>query len=136
MMSRQAILIKNEAEGIRINRSIVTMINDLPDGKYRIVIEEQKQLCSVPQRKLMWMWFTFLEKETGTPRKYWHDYFCELFLDDDFISTKDLSSAQMVNFMNQIQADVAIEWGYNLPLPDDKDAHEKFNEFVREYQYK
>ena len=136
MMSRQAILIKNEAEGIRINRSIVTMINDLPDGKYRIVIEEQKQLCSVPQRKLRWMWFTFLEKETGTPRKYWHDYFCELFLDDDFISTKDLSSAQMVNFMNQIQADVAIEWGYNLPLPDDKDAHEKFNEFVREYQYK
>ena len=135
-MSKQAILIKNETEGIRISRSLVTMINDLPDGKYRIVIEEQKQLCSVPQRKLMWMWFTFLEKETGTPRKYWHDYFCALFLDDDFISTRDLSSAQMANFMNQIQAEVAVEWGYNLPLPEDKDAPEKFNEFVREYQYR
>ncbi|MBR5592765.1 MAG: hypothetical protein IKW46_01710 [Bacteroidaceae bacterium] len=135
-MNTQAILIKNETEGVRINRSIVTMINELPSGKYRIVIEEQKQLCSVPQRKLMWMWFTFLERETGTSRTYWHDYFCKLFLDDDFISTKDLSSVQMAHFMNQIQAEVAVEWGYNLPLPEDKDAPERFNEFVREYQYR
>lgn len=135
-MNTQAILIKNETEGVRINRSIVTMINELPYGKYRIVIEEQKQICSVPQRKLMWMWFTFLERETGTPRTYWHDYFCKLFLYDDFISTKDLSSAQMAHFMTQIQAEVAVEWGYNLPLPEDKDAPDRFNDFVREYQYR
>lgn len=64
-MVATAILIKNASEGTRINRSLVEMIEGLPDGKYRIIIEPQRVRHSVPQRKLLFMWMSLLARETG-----------------------------------------------------------------------
>ena len=43
--------------------------------------------------------------------------------------TKDLNTIQFTKFMNQVQADVATEFGITLPLPADR----HYSDFINEY---
>lgn len=126
-------LVKNGYEGTVLSRPLVPIIDNLPDGKYNIYIVKKNQISSVPQRKLFWMWMTYLEYWSGESRVKWHDYYCSLFLAPEDRSVRCLSTVAMSNFMQQIQADALTEWNVNLPSPEENEA---YNEFILEFQNK
>lgn len=132
-MIEQASMVIDQSEGIRISRSLAEMIESLPDGKYNIIIERQGELCSIPQRRLMWMWFTLLASYSGESKVKWYKYYCHKFLEEGVDSVKNLTSLQLTYFMQEVQADVAIEYGIRLPIPEDG---EYYNNFVRKYKYR
>lgn len=132
-MVATAILIKNASEGTRINRSLVEMIEGLPDGKYRIVIEPQSVRHSVPQRKLLFMWMSLLARETGNSKVRLYNYFCKKFLLEDMPSVSEMSPAQLTYFMHEIEADVAQNLGFPLPIPEDG---EDFITFLKDFKDK
>jgi len=131
-MQIQANLVVTTSKDIVCSRSIVEMIEQLPVGKYRIVIEEQASVCTVPQKRLLWMWFTYLAREFGTPKAEWYTYYCNKFLESGEHSIKGMTSSQLAFLMMQVQADVASEFGIQLPQPGD----DNYNYFVREYSIK
>lgn len=132
-MVATAILIKNASEGTRINRSLVEMIEALPEGKYRIIIEPQSTRHSVPQRKLLFMWLSLLARETGNSKVSLYKYYCDKFLLEDMPSVSEMSPCQLTHFMHEIEADVAQALGFTLPIPDDG---EEFIAFLKDYKDK
>lgn len=123
-------LIKN-ADGIQMSRRFEQMISELPEGKYRVIIEPQTELASIPQRRLLYMWFSYIAARTGSTKRQVHDYYCRLFLDGDTSSTKDMTNLQLTHFMHQIQADADVEFGIKLPEPSDGDS---YHYFIHEYK--
>ncbi len=132
-MVTMATLIKNSSEGTRISRSLVEMIESLPEGKYRIIIEPQSVHHSVPQRKLFFMWLSLLARETGNSKVALYRYYCRKFLLEDTPGVSDMSSAQLTHFMHEIEADVADTLGFALPIPKDGD---RFIAFLKDYKDK
>lgn len=130
-MVATAILIKNVSEGTRINRSLVDMIEALPEGKYRIIIEPQSERHSVPQRKLLFMWLSLLARETGNSKVALYKYYCNKFLLEDMPGVSGMSPAQLTYFMHEIEADVATTLGFTLPVPEDG---EDFIAFIKDYK--
>lgn len=132
-MVATAILIKSDSEGTRINRSLVDMIEGLPEGKYRIIIEPQSTRHSVPQRNLLFMWLTLIAKETGNTKVCLYNYYCKKFLLEDIPSVSAMSPAQLTYFMHEIEADVAQNLGFTLPIPEDGDS---FISFIKDFKDK
>lgn len=132
-MVATAILIKNASEGTRINRSLVEMIEGLPEGKYRIIIEPQSERHSVPQRKLLFMWLSLLARETGNTKVRLYQYYCKKFLLEDMPGVSGMSPSQLSHFMREIEADVATTLGYTLPVPEDG---ESFIAFLKDFKDK
>lgn len=73
-------MIKDARKGVVLNRSLMGVVNSLPEGKYNIYIVEQEGVSTVAQNKLFWMWMTCLERWSGECRVKWHDYFVNTFL--------------------------------------------------------
>lgn len=132
-MVTMATLIKNRTEGTRISRSLVEMIESLPEGKYRIIIEPQSVHHSVPQRKLLFMWLSLLAHETGNSKVSLYNYYCRKFLLEGMPSVSQMTSAQLTHFMHEIEADVAGTLGFTLPIPEDGD---EFIAFLKDYKDK
>lgn len=132
-MGRRIRLDKSVIGGARLSASLVETIDELPNGQYDILIEKRGYVRTLSQNRLFWMWMTELEYWSGTPRKKWHDYFVSLFIPPYRNGTSDLSTEAMKHFMNQVHAEALVEWGVELPLPDDSDM---FYDFVDEYKFK
>ncbi len=120
-----------DATGIQMSRRFEQMVSELPEGKYRVIIESQTEMASVPQRRLLYMWFSYIAARTGSTKRQVHDYYCRLFLDDNTASTKDMTNLQLTHFMHQIQADADVELGIKLPEPSDGDS---YHYFIHEYK--
>lgn len=120
-----------DADGIQMSRSFEQMISDLPKGRYRVIIEPQTEMASIPQRRLLFMWFNYLAARTGSTKKQVHDHYCRLFLDESMESTKEMTSLQLTQFMHQVQADALVEFGIKLPEPADGDS---YHYFIHEYK--
>lgn len=118
-------LIKN-VSGVNMSRPFEQMISDLPAGRYRVIIEPQTEMSSIPQRRLLFMWFNYIAARTGSTKKQVHDYYCSQFLDESLNSTKNMTSLQLTHFMHQIQADALVEFGIKLPEPADGDSYHFF----------
>ena len=140
-MAQEAILEK--VDGVaHMEKSFDYMVSQLRNGRYRVKIERYTEPRTLPQNALMWMWFTCIERETGTDKQDVHDYYCNRFLRrKTFIkgremtiagSTSKLNTLQMTDFLNKVQADAATELGITLPLPQDR----YYNEFINEYKYR
>ena len=90
----------------------------------------------------MWLWFTCIERETGTDKLDVHDFYCKKFLKrrmymnglEDVVvgSTSKLNTMQMKTFLDKVQADAATELGIKLPLPSDL----YYNDFINEYRHR
>jgi len=117
------------------------LFSTLRNGTYTLTIKKAAEKRSVSQNALMWMWFTCVENETGTPKKDVHDYYCGLFLTKEITykgqafsvvgQTSNLTTQQMTDFLNKVQADVQTEFGIQLPLPEDR----YFEEFYQQYNF-
>lgn len=125
---------------VTMDKSFDYLCSTLTNGEYVLSIKRKVKPRSLSQNALMWMWFTCIEKETGTDKVDVHDHYCKKFLRrricmkgvEDVVvsSTSKLNTLQMTDFLNKVQADAATEFGITLPLPDDQ----YYNEFVNEYR--
>ena len=132
--------ITKSKEGVRYSRSIDYILTTLRDGEYTMTIERKKNKRTLSQNALMWMWFTCISRETGQPVQDIHDIYCARLLSRTAVTprgeivrvygqTSKLSTAEMTEFMNAVQADAA-EMGIILPLPEDA----YYQDFVEEYK--
>lgn len=133
----------NKANGVwrYMGITLDTIMRLLPNGEYLLSVKKKPKQRSINQNSLMWLWFACIEDETGTPKEDIHDYYCNKFLKthrnvygDDMVlvkGTSKLTTDEMRNFMENVQADVAIELGINLPTPQDL----IFDEFIARYGY-
>ena len=107
---------------------------------YTVEVSRKREGRSLPQLKLMWMWFECIADETGQDRQTVHDYYCTRFLvrNTEFngqpvqvvMGTSGLDRETMTWFLNEVQADAASELGIILPTPDDM----RFGDFCEYYR--
>lgn len=132
-------LIKDGGQ-VSFSKPPAAVIQSLRNGRYTVTIAKEKQPRSLDQNALMWLWFTCVSDETGTPVQDVHDYYCAKFLRKQISwngitrtiieGTSKLSKERMTEFLNLVQADAATEFGITLPNPDDR----YFEEFLQHYK--
>ena len=126
-------------EQVTYDKEPATILSTLRNGHYVITIARRKEPRSIEQNALMWLWFSCMEQETGTPRQDIHDYYCQKFLQRTISwngrtetiteGTSRQTKERMTVFLNQIQADAASEFGIALPSPEDRYWEEFYNEY-------
>ena len=116
----------------------------LMNGRYELKIAKKVKRRSLPQNKLLWMWFGCISRETGQNADDIHDYYALKFIPRFITSletgievrvpgrTSTLTTEAFTEFLNQVQADAATELGITLPSPDDL-AWEEFEAQYKEY---
>lgn len=121
-----------------LDRSVRYVTN----GRYTLTLTRVVQKRTLSQNRLMWLWFACIEAETGQPSQDVHDYYCSKLLQREIINpltgeitkvcggTSTMNTAQMTQFLNQVQADAATELGITLPLPSDLG----YDEFRLQYE--
>ena len=140
MAKVHTITLTKNGEQVFYDKEPAAVISTLANGKYTVTITKSKEPRSLDQNALMWLWFTCIEAETGTPRQDVHDYYCVMFLrrsinwngmDRTVVEgTSKLTKERMTWFLDQVQADARTEFGINLPLPEDL----YFEEFYQTYK--
>ena len=123
---------------VTFDREPAAIFQTLRNGRYTITIAREDDPRTIPQNKLMWMWFGLIAKDSGSSRQEVHDYFCQKYLDKPVTlfgntvpghqETKKLTKEQMSYFLEQIQAEAARE-GMILPNPEDQYFEEFYQEF-------
>jgi hypothetical protein len=134
--ARTLIMTKN-GEQVTFDKEPASVFATLRNGRYVVSIAKEREPRSIEQNALMWLWFTCIEQETGTPRQDVHDYYCRKFLRKNILfngrtevvaeGTSKQSKERMTVFLNQVQADAAMEFGITLPNPDDLYWQEFYN---------
>ena len=139
-MAKQIILTKKEG---RLNFDVepAYLFSTLANGTYTITIKRASEKRTIAQNDLMWMWLKCIENETGTPKDEVYMYYCKKFLmrtmkigermERIYITSSKLTTLEMTDFLNKIQADAATEFGITLPLPRDR----FFEAFYAQYNY-
>ena len=112
-----------------IKKQLDCVLNIIANGEYELSVSKRKKQRSLDQNALMWKWFSIIEDATGTNKQDIHDFYCKKFLKrivfvgnrEEVVvgGTSKLSTADMSNFMNMIQADAATELGITLPTAED-----------------
>lgn len=136
----QSITISKSREGVQWSRPLASVLSLLRNGEYEVTFKRKSEKRTLSQNALMWLWFNCISHETGQPVQDVHDTYCARFLARTAVTargdiirvygqTSRLTTAEMTQFMNEVQADAA-EMGIVLPLPED----EFYNDFINEYQ--
>lgn len=138
-MAKTLTLIK-DGEQVSFSKEPAAIFKTLRNGRYIVTIAREKEPRSIEQNALMWLWFTCMESETGTPKQDIHDYYCRKFNRkiinwngrQEVIAqgTSKLNKDEFATFLNNIQADAASEFGIRLPNPEDR----FFEEFYQMYR--
>lgn len=133
-------LIKN-GDQVSFDKEPDSVFALLRNGRYTVTITRERQPRSLDQNSLMWLWFTCIEAETGTPRQDVHDYYCAKFLRKQITwngtvrtiveGTSKQTKERMTVFLNEVQADAATEFGITLPNPEDR----FFEQFYQTYKH-
>lgn len=120
----------NNAE--EIVQTVQLWLNDAMNGEYVLTMEKARSPRSNNQNRLMWLWFSCIAKSWSEAAgrtfsaQTVHDVYCRLFLPVDTPRgriaghTNKLSTEQMTEFLDKVQADAAGEYGIRLPNPEDK----------------
>ena len=101
-----------------------------PEKKYNVSITLKRQIRTVPQNRLYWLYLTCIEQETGMDKEDLHIFFKQKYLRKEdltigsetipqTISTTKLTTAQFVDYTNKIVAFASAELGIVLPDPAD-----------------
>ena len=137
----KVVTMKKDGERLMFDQELPYIFSLLANGTYTITIKKASQKRSIPQNDLMWMWLTCIERETGTPKDDVYMYYCKKFLiktitmgdkqERIYNTSSKLTSEEMTEFLNKIQADAASELGIRLPLPEDR----FFEQFYAQFNY-
>ena len=130
MAKTHTLLLTKDGDTITYDREPAAVLSTLRNGRYTVTITRAKEPRSLDQNALMWLWFSCISAETGTPVQDVHDYYCRAFLMKEiewngrrefiFSGTSKLSKERMTAFLDKVQADAAIEFGITLPNPEDR----------------
>ena len=139
MSNAKTIILTKNGEQVSFDKEPAAVISTLRNGRYTVTFTKEKDPRSVDQNNLMWMWFTCVSNETGTPVQDVHDYYCAKFLRKTIDwngtirtiveGTRRLAKDRMTDFLNQVQADALSELGIRLPLPEDRFFQEFYETF-------
>ena len=137
----KVVTMKKDGERLTFDQELPYIFSLLANGTYQITIKKASTKRSIPQNDLMWMWLSCIERETGTPKDDVYMYYCKKFLiktitigdkqERIYNTSSKLTSEEMTEFLNKIQADAATELGIRLPLPEDR----FFEQFYAQYNY-
>ena len=117
-------------------------LNTCTNGTYTLTLKRKQQKRSVSQNALMWLWFAAIAEAWteacgyGITSQDVHDAYCMLLIPKDTPkgkvagSTRMLTTEQMTDFLNRVQADAASEYGITLPNPEDQ----YFEAWAEQYQ--
>jgi len=129
-----------DGEQVTFSKEPAAVIAHLRNGRYNVTITRERQRRTLDQNALMWLWFTCIAQETGTPVQDVHDYYCSRMLTRTLTwngktqviveGTSKLSKERMTDFLGQVQADAASEFGITLPMPEDR----YFEDFYQTYK--
>jgi hypothetical protein len=129
-----------------ILKKVERLIGWLMNGNYELKITKKVKRRSLPQNRLMWMWFACISQDTGQSIDDIHDYYAYKFLPRYITDietgsqvrvaghTSTLTTEAFTEFLNQVQADAATELNITLPTPDDlawEEFEQQFKEYVR-----
>ena len=127
-----------------ISSKLQLLLNTSPNGEYNLTLTRKRTKRTVDQNALMWLWFSCIENETGTDKQDIHDYCCRAFNyrivningEQQKVAggTSKLNTAQMANFLNQVQVWAATELGIILPNPEDKEF-ENFQNYYKQFNF-
>jgi len=130
---------------IRNNKDLAFIVDYLMN--YEVVkpmkfsFEKVKQIRSLDQNSLLWLWMAALEKDSETG--YTKDDFYQMFLEKFaprkevmnemiIISSSNMNKSQMSKFLDDIQRFSLTDIGFSLPDP--KDQHfAQFKEYYKDY---
>lgn len=117
------------------------LFSTLRNGTYTLTIKRASEKRSVEQNDLMWMWFSCIERETGTPKDDIYEYYKKKFLikvitigermEKVYGSTSKLNTRQMSEFLDKVRVDALTELGIQLPVPEDR----YFEDFYQNYNF-
>lgn len=113
-----------------IHRWVDSALDTMSNGVRLLSLKKPETRRSNDQNRLMWLWLTCIEEETGTDKQDVHDYYCKKFLCRSVeiggktelvvTGTSGLNTETMTYFLNKVQADAESELGIRLPSPDDE----------------
>lgn len=143
MKSTRVIKFKGAVVGEdRLIDQVRMWLGDASNGDYILSFERVKKPRSNEQNKLMWVWFTCIARSwseaTGMvfTSQNVHDAYCLKFLpvtmpNGNNIPGKSsmLTTEQMTEFLNKVQADAAMEYGIKLLSLSDLN----YEEWSRQY---
>ena len=139
-MAKQILLTKKDGRLV-FDQEPAAVFDFLANGSYVITIKRVSEKRSIAQNDLMWMWFTCIEHETGTPKDDVYMYYCKRFLckvieigghqEKIYNTTSKLTKDEMTEFLNKVKVDAATELGITLPLPEDR----FFEQFYAQFNY-
>lgn len=140
MAKAKTIIMTKDGEQVTFDREPAAIFASLRNGRYVVTITKEKELRSIDQNSLMWLWFTCISHETGAYKEDVHNYYCAKFLRKQISwngmsrtiveGTSRLTKDKMTDFLNNVQADAASEFGITLPQPEDT----YFEEFYQTYK--
>ncbi len=124
------VIIRDEGMRTRVVQHIANLNIEKP---WAVTIEPYKNRRSLSQNSLMWKWLeevvAHVHQSTGQDKEDIHEFFKQKFLTPKIIefngetvkkwSTKNLTTAEMSQYMDQIYAWVTTELGLLLPVPQD-----------------
>lgn len=134
-MSKSILVNKSKNQTLNVSEilaQVEVMLSDATYGTYLLTFERAKKPRSSEQNRLMWLWFTCIAKSwsEATNRTFTsqdvHDAYCLMFLPIQTPKgavagkTSGLTTEQMTEFLNKVQADAASEYGITLPNPEDR----------------
>jgi hypothetical protein len=120
----------------KLQANIKMMIDESNDGDLVIAIRKPKR--TVDQNALMWMWFRCLSEDTKSEPAEFYQHYCEKYLPNRCVyvgnkfksgGTSTLTTKQFTEFLNKIQADAASEFRHTLPIPEDINWEEFYNQY-------
>ena len=129
-MAKEVLIIRNEA----LRKVALLTIGALDLTKpWVLTIERETKRRTLSQNALLWKWVDevvrHVHEHTGHDKDEIHEFFKQKFLqprhitiggDDCFLySTRNLTKAEMTNYMNKIYAWATTELGLFLPVPED-----------------
>lgn len=110
-------------------KKLDSMFDTLKNGEHVITLKKAVNKRTNNQNAMMWMWFTCLAQDTGATKDDFYDYYREKYLSRTVVingietkvagGTSKLDTVAMTEFLNNVQADAATEFGVKLPTPDD-----------------
>lgn len=119
-------------------------VETLPDGEFNLDIKQEREIRTISQNSLYWLWLTCIMAETGNDKDYLHIFFGKKYLPQDrrivfnypvdvTTSTTSLDTAQFTHYLERIQQFANSELGIVLPNPEDlhfKEFYETYKDFI------
>lgn len=147
-MKREIVLSKGKDGSILIGcgswyEVINTWLKSIGQGTWVLKLERKQSQRSISQNKLMWLWFEAIAQEFTEAseetysREVIKEYFCRKFRplrmpDGEIVggSTSCMTTEEMSEFLEKVQAYTLTTWGIELKSPEDK----MFDQWRNQYE--